>query len=178
MAFSGGHILPVGATSCHVVFSGGHISPCGFEWGPHLAMWFLVGATSCHVVFNGGHILECQSCAPPGSSAVPARVARQALFASTRTPVPARSLAGPARVARRPRQGQVAHHPTVYRLDRPCLSSGVRCRPSPGVRGPRQGRPPSPPGWPAKLVLGMWVLVGATSWNVENNGGHILPCGF
>ena len=67
---------------------------------------FLVGATSWNVVFSGGHILECQSCAPPGSSAVPARVARQALFASTRTPVP-------ARVARRPRQG----HPPRFLKD-------------------------------------------------------------
>ena len=145
VAFSGGHILPVGATSCHVVFSGGHILPCGFEWGPHLAMWFLVGATSCHVVFNGGHILECQSCAPPGSSAVPARVARQALFASTRTPVPARSLAGPARVARR----SLTTPPSIGSTVPACLLECVVGRlpasagPARVVRRPRQGGLPS-----------------------------------
>ena len=142
----------VGATSCHVVFSGGHISPCGFSGGHILPCGIFSGghvvfsgATSCHVVFFLGATSwsarvaprQGRPLSPPGK-----------LFLR----VPERQ--SPPGVARRPRQGQVAHHPTVYRLDRrdPRLSSGVRCRPSaPGpsagparvVRRPRQGGLPS-----------------------------------
>ena len=59
---------------------------------------------------------------PPGSSAVPARVARQALFASAKAPSPPGS---PAKLS-------------FYE----CLESVVR-RPVRVVRRPRQGRPPS-----------------------------------
>ena len=145
-------------------------------------MWFLVGATSCHVVFNGGHILECQSC---GSSAVPARVARQALFASTRTPVP-------ARVARRPRQGRSpaplgsGRSPigsTVPACLLECVVGRLRrssAGPARVVRRPRQGGLPSSfweCGFSWGPHVGMWILVGATFCHVVFSGGHILEMG-
>ena len=145
-------------------------------------MWFLVGATSCHAVFNGGHILECQSC---GSSAVPARVARQALFASTRTPVP-------ARVARRPRQGRSpaplgsGRSPigsTVPACLLECVVGRLRrssAGPARVVRRPRQGGLPSSfweCGFSWGPHVGMWILVGATFCHVVFSGGHILEMG-
>ena len=186
----------VGATSCHEVFSGGHILPCGFYWGPHLAMWFLVGATSrhvvlvgatfCHVVFSGGHVvfsgghvLPCgffmgatswSAIAAPRQGRPPSPPGKLFLRVPERQSPPG-SLAGPARVrslTTPPSIGSIVGIPA-------CLLECVVGLLRRVVRGPRQGRPPSPPGWPAKLVLGMWFLVGATSWNVDFSGGHILP---
>ena len=76
----------------------------------------------------------CRPPSPSGSSAVPARVARQALFASAKAPSPPGSSAVPARVAR---QALFA---------------------SANKRRPRQGRPPSSPGSPAKLFTSVWSL--------------------
>ena len=169
----------VGATSCHVVFSGGHISPCGFSGGHILPCGIFSGG---HVVFSGGHILPCGFFL--GATSWSARVApRQGRPLSPpgklflRVPErqsPPGSLAGPARVrslTTPPSIGSIVGIPA-------CLLECVVGLLRRVVRGPRQGRPPSPPGWPAKLVLGMWFLVGATSWNVDFSGGRILPCGF
>ena len=168
-------------------------------------------------------VVECQSAVParvvrrphqghpPSSSvwtsAVPANVARPALFASAkaRSP-PARgfsesptkldlytsgwslSSAVPVRVVRHPRQVRVPKSVVPARFARQAVSASSSVSPPgssavPGrvarqarftsvssavpvrvavparVRGPRQGRPPSPPGWPAKLVLRVPVIV-------------------
>ena len=125
-------------------------------------MWFLVGATSwsARVAPRQG-----RPPSPPGSPAklflrVPERRS------------PPGSLAGPARVR------SLTTSPSIGSTVPACLLECVVGRLRRVIRGPRRGRPPSPPGWPAKLVLGMWFLVGATSRNVGFSGGHILPCGF
>ena len=147
-------------------------------------MWFLVGATSCHVVFSGCHILPCgffmgatswsarvapRQGRPPSPPGSPAKLL--ILRVPERQSSPG-SLAGPARVR------SLTTPPSIGSTVPACLLECVVGLLRRVVRGPRQGRPPSPPGWPAKLVLGMWFLVGATSWNVDFSGGHILPCGF
>ena len=98
---------------------------------------------------------ECRR-APPGSarfasarviwslsSAVPARVARQALFASAKAPW---SSAVPARVAD---QALFASAKALSPPGRPPSGSPAKLF----LRVPRQGRPPSPPNSPAKLFL-------------------------
>ena len=138
---------------------------------------------------------------PSGSSAVPARVAHQALFASAKAPFRPGWSAVPVRVVRRPRQGRPPSFASAKAPSPPrftgvwSVSSAVPARvvcarpPSPArvvrrprqgrfcfcewqsavparvVRRPRQGRPPSsfyeclesvfvhPPGSPAKLFL-------------------------
>ena len=85
----------------------------------------------------------CRPPSPSGSSAVPARVACQALFASAKVPSPPGSSAVPARVA--------CQLSSFYE----CLESVVR-RPRQGrrvpKRRPRQGRPPGSSAVPARVA--------------------------
>ena len=90
----------------------------------------------------------CQSCAPPGSSppgssAVPGKVACQARFGSARAV---------------PRQGRPPSPPEspaklLLRVPERRSPPGSLADPARVARRPRQGRPPSLPGSPAKLLL-------------------------
>ena len=89
----------------------------------------------------------CRPPRPPGSSAVPARVARQALFASAKAPSPPGWSAVPASVAHQAVLASVSvRRPRHVRLQGRPPSSFCQCQsavPARVVRCARQDRPPS-----------------------------------